>query len=174
MNTKQWVAIALAVVVLAIVLDRFRAEDRRARVPAVDASTPEKALKSYWTLRDWMRRTRDGGDGHRRGPDLDPTVVLAPVAGDGALSSFEDRPGTREPLAWSLLRIEPVDETTAHAYARIRNLANDVSSINVTPVELFDTDERTEFRYLMKREGDSWKVMEVWRNDRAGKTTRIR
>ncbi len=171
MKHVRWIVGVLLVLGLAVAINRYAGEARAPRPPVVDASAPEAAIRSYWDLRDWIRRTACDAPGAECPV---PSRVLASVVAGEALASFETRPGTRDPLAWSLLRVERVSDTQVNAFARVRRLDGDLSVITPAPIELFRSDPQTEFRYALARDDQGWKVREVWRNDPSGAQARVR
>lgn len=144
-----------------------------ARPPTADLSSPESTVKSYWTLRAWTQRNAPGD---RQAPTGKPSAaeVMSAVTAGGARDSYTTRSGTRDPLEWSLKRIELTGEQTAVATARARNLSREPRWVTPTPIELFEADARAEFQYLLVREPGGWKVSEVWRVDGSGKRNRVR
>lgn len=145
--------------------------------PAADLSSPERALKSYWSLRQWASRHQLGEQAPKAAAaatSLTLAEVMSAVTAGGTRDSFQTRPGTQDPLEWSLLRIEQTSDTQAVATARIRNRARDPMVVTPTPIELFSPATGTELRYVLLKDASGWRVAEVWRLDAEDKRVRER
>ncbi len=174
MLTRSQVVIAAVLATGALLLASQVGPSRKSsQPPAADLSTPERALKSYWTLREWLRRA-NSADPKPANPPLTAVEVMSAVTAGGARDSYVNRPGVLDPLGWTLERIDQVSDTQALATARIRNLAQNPAAVTPTPIELFEPAKGNQMQYVLNKEGSVWKVSEVWRVDAAGVRTRAR
>lgn len=164
LTRPQWGVIAAGLLTVVLVLFIFAGRSRVPTPPALNLSSPESSVKSYWTLREWLRRQVEPGKA-ANGAQPNIAEVMSAVTAGGARESFESRPGMRDPLAWSLKRIDQTADDRAVAVATIRNLSHEPATITPTPIELFQADTSTEFHYVLSRQGDGWRVVEVWRVD---------
>lgn len=142
--------------------------------PGADLSSPEQALKSYWKVHDWMRRSQSG-EVKPGEPRIDPDELLRQVTSTSVHSSFGQRPMSTARLAWSIESIETPSTGRAIALVRIRNLDRNPAVITPTPVELFDRSESAGlYRYVMSYQDQQWKIVEVWRLEGDGAARRLR
>lgn len=165
------IVLALAVSLLAACPSRQAEHDATGeRLPArprADLSTPEAALKSYWSMLDWLRlrqRIEDIRDESAEGR-VKTGEVMASVSGGDALASFAEAPRRDLRLERTIVSVNRTDDTHAEAIARIRTISADVTAFTPTPIELFESAPGGEFRYQLERDSNGWKVTEVWRLD---------
>jgi hypothetical protein len=174
MLTRPQIIIAAVLATGALLLaSQFRPGRSVSQPPAADLSTPERALKSYWTLREWVRRTQSA-DPKSAATPLTMAEAMSAVTSPSMRDSFLTRPGAVDPLGWSLERIDQVSEQRAVATARIRNLARNPALVTPTPIELFEPNLDNQIEYVLHKDGAAWKVTEVWRVDAQGKRNRVR
>lgn len=173
----KWLIIAvfaaLLVAVLLASVRPSRTPSSPSALPSADLSSPEQALKSYWRVRDWLRRYQ-AGEVSYAGPQIDADELMRHVTSGSAQGSFGKRPVTNARLSWSNEGIERPSDTKAIAMVRIRNLDQDPSTLTPTPLELFDRYEAGLYRYVLANEANQWKVAEVWRVDAKGVAHRLR
>lgn len=139
--------------------------------PKIERSSPESALRAYWSLIDWYH-LRNAPDARRPPPPLGE--LMAEVAAGEALASFDRYTPQRNRYERTIERVESAGEDRADVYTRFRNLTNNPVPITPTPVELFERETAGSLRYAMVREPGGWKVAEVWRLDEAGGPRRLR
>ncbi len=174
MLTRPQIIIAAVLATGALLLaSQVRPGRSVSQPPTADLSTPERALKSYWTLREWVRRTQ-GAESASPSTPVTMAEVMSAVTSPSMRDSYLTRPGVSDPLGWSLDKIEQTNDTQAIATARVRNLARNPAVVTPTPIELFEPSQDNQIQYVLNREGAAWRVTEVWRVDAGGKRTRIR
>jgi hypothetical protein len=132
---------------------------------AVDLSTPERALRSYWHLREMADTIGAPADTaaarYRNWQRADTT--LARIYGGVALAEYRRsrQPRVRQRYTREILDIEQQSDSRAVVLARIRN---------VTPVppaaspDEFSARRRAEgdvYRYLFERDSAGWKLVQV-------------
>ena len=144
--------------------------------PVADLSSPESAVKSYWRMLDWLRlrqRIEDIRDEatERRVRTGD---VMSSVAKGDALASFEKALRNDLRLERTIVSVQAESDKRAVVVARIHSLSTDATAFTPTPIELFEVAPGGEFRYLLERESDGWKIVEVWRLGLPGGPQRIR
>jgi hypothetical protein len=132
---------------------------------AVDLSTPDRALRTYWHIKsmaDTIRAPADTTEARYHDWRRADTV-LARVYGGEALGEYRR---TREPqppqrYVREILAVEPETETRATVLARIRNVTP--VPPGATPDE-YSARRRAEgdvYRYVFEREPDGWKLVQV-------------
>ncbi len=173
LTRSQTVVVAVLAAGVILLVSQFRPGRNASQPPAADLSTPERALKSYWTLREWVRRNRAA---EPNAADTSPTVaqVMSAVTAGTTRESFVSRPGALDPLGWTLERVDLVTDTQAVATARIRNLARNPATVTPTPIELFEPTSGNQLQYVLYKDGAVWKVAEVWRVDSNGRREKVR
>ncbi|HVH12605.1 MAG TPA: hypothetical protein VM759_06125 [Longimicrobium sp.] len=132
---------------------------------AVDLSTPEQALRSYWHLKAMTDTISAPADttAVRFRTWRRADSVLARVYGGDALAEYRraHQPVQRQQYDRQILQVEPQTETRATVLARIRN---------VTPVppgaqqDVYTARRRAEgdvYRYVFERDSAGWKLMQV-------------
>lgn len=150
-----------------------------ARVPArpvPDLGTPESAVKSYWRMLDWLRlrqRIEDIREERAEGR-VKSADVMSSVSGGDALASFAQAPRSDVRMERTILSVHTESENRAVVVARIHSLSTDATAFTPTPIELFEVAPGGEFRYLLEREAEGWKIVEVWRLGEPGGPKRIR
>lgn len=132
---------------------------------ALDLSTPDRALRTYWHIKSMADTI---------GAPVDTTAaryqnwqradtVLARIYGGDALAEYRrnHEPSVRHRYHREILAVEPESETRATVLARIRN---------VTPVppavvpDEFSARRRAEgdvYRYVFERDAEGWKLVQV-------------
>ena len=144
--------------------------------PATDISTPERAINSYWALRDWLQ-TKEEIEWKRSRQRADASKVgeaMAQVTSGATLSSFKDKPPPGDQYERTLSKVTYENDTRANVLARIRVISRGASGITPTPIELFQSEVAGEIRYVLEKDQQGWKVVEVWRDDEPGGRRRIR
>jgi hypothetical protein len=132
---------------------------------AVDLSTPDRALRTYWRIRSMSDTIGQPVDTtavrYRNWQRAD--TVLARVYGGDALAEYTRtrQPAQRHRYTREILAVEPESETRATVLARIRN---------VTPVppgavaDEYAARRRAEgdvYRYVFERDSAGWKLVQV-------------
>ncbi|HLM69199.1 MAG TPA: hypothetical protein VK358_16795 [Longimicrobium sp.] len=132
---------------------------------ALDLSTPDRALRTYWHIRSMADTI---------GQPVDTAAVrfqnwqradsvLARVYGGDALAEYRRvrEPAKRQRYSREILAVEPESDTRATVLARIRN---------VTPVppgavaDAYAARRRAEgdvYRYVFERDSAGWKLVQV-------------
>jgi hypothetical protein len=132
---------------------------------AVDLSTPDRALRTYWRVRsmaDTIGQPVDTAAVRFQNWQRADTV-LARIYGGDALAEYRRsrRSARRQHYAREILAVEPETDTRATVLARIRN---------VTPVpagaapDEYTARRRAEgdvYRYVFERDSAGWKLVQV-------------
>lgn len=134
--------------------------------PAVDRTTPDRAIKSYWAMRDYMDQVRIPDLLEYREREKSRESPLR------ALFSAE-AVGESGPPSVSIFRrdIESVStetQTRAVVVTRIRNASPIPQGAQPTAAESEDREKGTLFKYVLDRREDGWLIAEVWEFERYG------
>ena len=145
--------------------------------PAADLGTPESAVKSYWRMLDWLRLRQHIEDIRESASEgrVKSADVMSSVSKGDALASFANAPRSDLRLERTIVSVQHTEgEDRAVVVARIRSLSTEATAFTPTPIELFEVAPGGEFRYLLERETEGWKIVEVWRLGQPGGPERIR
>jgi hypothetical protein len=141
--------------------------------PRPDLSGPDTALHSYWALIDWYQRTMLARV-NAQDPAPSMSDLMATVAVGDVLESFKNFTPRTLKLERTVESIAREGPDTAQVIAHIRNSPGELPGLTPTPIELFERESGGEYRYLLRRQPDGWKVAEVWRLDESSGPRRIR
>jgi hypothetical protein len=130
--------------------------------PAIDTSTPDRTLKSYWAVRDYvLQRERllalDALPQYQVAERLLDTVAAAPVA-----SAQRRLAPPIETFSRDIVEVKVESESRAVALATIKNISPIPPGAEVSR---FDEEQRRNgerLRYVLEKEGSGWRVAEVW------------
>jgi len=128
----------------------------------LDVSTPDRALKSYWALKDQVLRRSAEITNRVREERNRARDAMKPVVSDEVLGSYHYSPIELESFSRDILEVKVESESRAVVNAIIKNITP--LPAGATPVG-FMTKEReagTKVRYVMDRTVDGWRVAEVW------------
>jgi hypothetical protein len=132
---------------------------------AVDLSTPDRALRTYWHIKsmaDTIGAPVDTTAARYRNWQRADTA-LARIYGGEALAEYgrTRQPQPRQRYLREILAVEPETETRATVLARIRNVTP--VPPGATPDE-YSARRRAEgdvYRYVFERDADGWKLVQV-------------
>lgn len=144
----------------------------KSRPSVIDISTPDKALKSYWQMKDFLRKADSDW---RMAQDSEFIKARAEfnsdarklMTGDVLSDYLED-----EIKNWQLKQYdrEIVDlkqdtESRATVIAKIRNSTPVPEGAIVTDSDLKKRKEGKKFKYVLEKEADGWRVSQVYEYD---------
>lgn len=138
------------------------ASPARAQQPAVDLSTPEAALRSYWRMQDAL-------------DSVAASIVTGPAEGDpfaAVRRAYEQTVAgrAREVLASPFVRqtyvreVEAVDmagPSRALVMTVVRNTTPLPAGTALTIEQQELRGEGQQFRYLLEQEGDAWRITQI-------------
>ncbi|HST58147.1 MAG TPA: hypothetical protein VLK84_05660 [Longimicrobium sp.] len=132
---------------------------------AVDLSTPDRALRTYWHLRSMADTI---------GQPVDTAAVrfqnwqradsvLARIYGGDALAEYRrtHKASVRQQYAREILQVEPQSETRATVLARIRNVTPVPPGAALDPFTARRRAEGDVYRYVFERDSAGWKLVQV-------------
>ncbi|TXI03113.1 MAG: hypothetical protein E6Q76_14295 [Rhizobium sp.] len=129
---------------------------------AIDRSTPDRALKSYWALKDaisvqqglqWNRAAMEANASmDRLGLAASPEIVAEKMVLRERGYRFE-----RE-----LLEVRAESETRAVASARMRNITPVPTGITLSEAEQLQRLSWHPYRYVLGKDQKGWRVEEIW------------
>ncbi len=132
---------------------------------AVDLSTPDRALRTYWHIRSMADTI---------GQPVDTAAVrfqnwqradsvLARIYGGDALAEYRrtHREAVRQQYTREILQVEPQSETRATVLARIRNVTPVPPGAAPDPFTARQRAEGDVYRYVFERDSAGWKLVQV-------------
>lgn len=134
--------------------------------PVMDASTPDRAVKSWWAMRDWAAASwRKNLRVYTASTEYETTRKMMDAVGAKGIFESEARFSagqTAEEFGRSILQATVETESRAVVLAEIKNttpLPKDAD------LDKYGTEAReigVRVRYVLEKEGAVWKVAEVW------------
>lgn len=139
----------------------------------VDASTPDRALKSYWQVKDAVRKL---------GHDWNVTAISdfqrlkskaridnKKLMTSDVLAAHQeyDRPAQVQlkfiDYSREILEIKQDTESRATALVKVRNSTPISAAISLSDSDKKQRAEGEKFRYVLEKEEDGWKVAQVYK-----------
>ena len=143
----------------------------------VDASTPDKALKSYWKLRDAQNSNfqKFTNDSHVKkllneiyGSYGD---IVVPLIAKQKLELLES---PVETFSREIKKIVFESETKAVINAEVRNVTPIAEMAYLSVNDMAKRNNGNEYKYVLEKAGEAWKVSEVlWRSIYSGNWIKI-
>ncbi|KRC26606.1 hypothetical protein [Acidovorax sp. Root219] len=142
-----------------------------APLPVADVSTPDRALKSYWAQIDWLTASDHALKRHNRAGDSfqQGTAGLSKVATAQLVSDVK----FEQPLyTYSREISEAKVETDSRAIVvtKIRNSTPLPPGTTLTAADTKRREEGDQYKYVMEKQQEAWKVAEIWRWSSYGST----
>lgn len=131
--------------------------------PAVDVSTPDKALKSYWAVKDWLEHSEIS---RRNADEFERQLITVREVTDGdAYATFYR--GTRnafvlEKFERDILDVKVDTESRATIMARVKNVTPP-SADDAPFIRSSSSNEGDVFRYVLEKNEGKWRVVQAWR-----------
>ena len=151
-----------ALAVGALVAAGVLVSGRLAAQPAVDLSTPEATVRSYWRLQESLDSVAAS---ILSGPEeRDPFAQVRhgyeqTVA--GRAREVLTAPFVRETFSREVEAVDSAGPGLAHVIARIRNTTPIPAGAELTHEQEELRNDGQQFRYLLEREGDAWRITQV-------------
>lgn len=141
-----------------------------AQKPTIDLTTPDKSIKSYWGLKDWVK------DNERqlvlsviqKNMEYVTTGVLPTVSLSGVKAYFSRSIEQSSSLSKLKRKIESVKQETesrAIVVARIMNDDPIPQGVVMSEEDKKNRELGTIFKYVLEKDKDGWKVAEVYEVD---------
>lgn len=130
-----------------------------AKPPVIDLSTPEGTLKSYWALKAW-------NDLDHRNVTLRYVDLMGQLSTAGAKEFFASIPQRLSTsVERTILEVTLETPTRVAVLVNIKNTTPIPNDAKPTPVQIEMRRKGRDFRYVIVKEGDTWKISEVWALD---------
>lgn len=140
-----------------------RALDPQTQKVAIDASTPDRALKSYWAVRDAVRsRKREIFDRAALPAMVAAEEVMESVATGDLRDAFAEKAARKFNFARDITDVKVESESRAVILAVIRNTTPVPAGASMTR---FDEERRRDgqrYKYVLEKAVAGWKVAEIW------------
>lgn len=134
----------------------------------IDASTPDRALKSYWQLMDnfwlshnsWLKASFDS-------LDLDAYRPHFATLATGNISAFYDRRSKpkAQPLdryEREILEVKQESASRAVVFVKIRNVTPLPEGAVLSERQTRNRHDGFDVKYVMEKDSDGWKVADVY------------
>ncbi len=137
----------------------------------VDLSTPDRALKSYWAVRDAVSARNHEfvkSEAVVRANAEDKTQYLT-VADEALTKAFTEHANVLETFARDIMDVKVESESRAVITARIKNNTPIPAGATVTK---YDEERRANgdrYRYVLEKTQSGWRVAEIWEWDEFGR-----
>lgn len=128
----------------------------------LDLSTPDKALKSYWAVRDSTHAKEFAVLSQATSQLAEAGAQLAEVAEGALAKEMVIRPGRSETYSRDIIDVKVESESRAVIIALIKNSTPIPAGAEPTK---FDEERRANgdrYRYILERDKASWRVSEIW------------
>lgn len=132
---------------------------------SIDISTPDKAIKAYWTQRDAINAGLPEVRTTMRG-QLDGLIRGMRVVTTSAMVA-DERLGNPPPEAFErdIVEVKVESESRAVVLAVIKNVTPIPVGADISAREEKQRREGDRYRYVLEREKEGWKVAEIWERD---------
>lgn len=147
------------------VAEKIEATEPSEPLPAIDISSPDKALKSYWAVIDWKRRL--DAENYAMWRDSDRVRSTNDALAKVAVSAFAKKhtPGQVETFEREIVEAKVETDTRAIIKTLIKNSTPIPPGAEVTPYAKRQRAQGDQYRYVLERDADGWKIAEVWEFD---------
>ncbi|MCX7173762.1 MAG: hypothetical protein NT159_07530 [Proteobacteria bacterium] len=170
MNTKRAVAVCvimcLAGMTACTKTDSAAPATKSEITPTVqlDLATPDKAIKSYWAVRDSVRINL-----HARGSDVDAIfraaeVQLGAVTEGALLKRLSNVPDPQPPETFGrdIIDVKVESESRAVIVALIKNTTPVPAGAEVSKFEEQYRRDGERYKYVLEKSQAGWRVVEIW------------
>lgn len=128
----------------------------------IDLTTPDKALKSYWAVRDVVRKREHSLTQEGIPKFVELQAPLKQVTSGMIVKDFQYAPTEMEKFSRDIEDIKVETESRAVIVAILKN----ITPIPVgAEVSKYDEERRREgerVRYVMEKDQTGWRVAEIW------------
>lgn len=134
-------------------------------LPTADASTPDRALKSYWSLLDWInannhavRKINRQSKDYKESAAALKQLAVPRIAGENE-ESYE------APLyvySREIVTANVETESRAVVMATIKNVTPLAAGVQLDPKDQERREKGTPYKYVLEKDNTGWKVAEVW------------
>jgi len=135
--------------------------------PAPDLRTARSALESYWRLKQWNddRKAREYPATKPQGAYKEFLMSLAGVTA-GAVNAYfrqqAEEPRLREVFSRTVKAESQESPTRVVIIANVRNVTPPPPGVVPTTAQLAERNRGRDYKYVIEKFGDEWKLAEVW------------
>lgn len=128
----------------------------------VDASTPDRAIKSYWLLLDKLR-----SDYHNNYNSHLPTILrqqeaMAKMMTGAAYDGIKAKSDALELFSREILDVKVESESRAVIIAKIKNSTPIPVGAEVSKLQEQSRSEGDKYKYVLEKANFGWQVAEIW------------
>lgn len=132
-----------------------------ANVP-VDLATPDKALKSYWAVRDSIRAKRSEMFAAAKEIYRASEVQMGAVSDAALAKTFATDLAEPETFSRDLMDVKVESESRAVIVAVIKNTTPIPAGAEMSKLDEKLRTEGERFRYVLEKSQADWRVSEIW------------
>lgn len=133
---------------------------------ALDISTPDKSLKSYWAVLDDMRSNYHELSKRLLSQYRSVEQRVPLVAAGGLTKDIQSGIGVFESFSRDIVEVKVESDSRAVILAVVKNVTPIPAGADVTK---FDEEKRRDgerYRYVLERDQTGWRVAEIWEWER--------
>lgn len=159
------VAAVLAATALLAACKEDASAIKRQPLPAADTSTPDRALKSYWALLDWVnannhavRKINRQNADYKEGAAALKELAVPRIAG-------EEQAAYEAPLyvySREIVTANVETESRAVIMATIKNATPLPAGVPLDAKAQEQREKGSPYKYVLEKDDKGWKVAEVW------------
>ena len=139
----------------------------------LDTSTPDRALKSYWTAKDSLRRAEyDLAQQHiqkntelRTKIGFDPAGIVAGDALAAARSAASAAPQPFDQYSRDIVDIKQDTESRATAIVKINNSTPIPGGKAISEADRRMREAGEKYKYILEKDSGGWKVSQAYQHD---------
>lgn len=129
---------------------------------SLDLATPDKALKSYWGVRDRIRRDQQLLSEKYLQQYRDVERALSEVTESPLTKRLQFDLGILETYTRDIVEVKVESESRAVIIANIKNSSPIPSGATVTKFDQEIRENGEKFRYVLEKTSSVWRVAEIW------------
>lgn len=136
--------------------------ETKATKPAVDLSTPDRAIKSYWAMVDATNAAEYEIILESRSRHRDVRARLNSLFSADVRNSLEPEYMREEIFSRDIVSVDVETESRAVIVATIRNATPIPANAEVSKSDEEQRRDGDRYKYVLEREGEDWLVAEIW------------
>ncbi|MFZ6721719.1 hypothetical protein [Undibacterium sp. Ji49W] len=136
----------------------------------LDMSTPDRALKSYWQVRDQIRTKDTLLQNARLQESIDQQKQLPDVATSALTANWKSKLWTPETFTRDIMEVKLESESRAIIIVNMKNSTPIPAGAEIEKIEENYRRNGENYRYVLEKDQQGWKVAEIWEKPSYQKT----
>ncbi len=129
----------------------------------VDQATPDKALKSYWAVRDSIRENSRQLNKARLQEFQAGEKQLSEVVTGDLVEDWKSKMGETETYIRDIIDVKVESDSRAAIIATIKNSTPIPAGAEISKYAEEGRRDGERYRYILEKDQTGWKVAEIWR-----------